>query len=113
MEYTLFAILTIFSIIVVIEFTKIITRYFLANKKETDIITVLPISGRIEDVEYLIRQLMWKSNWEKSSQKLILLDLGADDETVGICKNLCKDNLSLKFFTPRELEEFLGSYSAK
>ena len=113
MEYTLFTILILFSIFVVIEFTRIITKYFLKNKKEADIITVFPISGRIEDVEYLIRQLMWKSNWEKSSQKLILLDLGADDETVGICKNLCRDNLSLKFFTPRELEEFLGSYSAK
>ena len=113
MEYTLFAILIIFFIVVIIEFIKIITKNFLTGKKGTDIITVLPISGRIEDVEYLIRQLMWKSNWEKTSQKLILLDLGADDETVGICKNLCKDNILLKFFTPKELEEFLGSYSAK
>ena len=111
MENILFAILIIFSIFVVIEFTNIITKYFLSNKKDTQIITVLPIRGKIEDVEYLIRQLMWNSNWEKSSQIIILLDLGADDETVEICKNICKDNIALKFLNPKELEEYLQNYT--
>lgn len=115
MEYTLFAIAVICFIIVIIEFTKIISRYFLANKKDANVITVLPVKGNVEDVEYLIRQLMWKSNWDNTSlsQKIVLLDLGADDETAGICRNLCKDNTSLKFFSTKELEEFLSNYNLK
>lgn len=113
MNYTLISILIICSIIAIIEFTEILTNCFLKNKKEQRIITILPIRGRMEDVEYSIRQLLWKNKWINDSnfKYLILLDLGADDETASICNSICKDNLFIKFYNSQELQNFLESFN--
>ena len=109
MEFTLFALLMICCIFAVIEITRAIMQHILMTKKMANTITVMPINGRIDDIEYIVRHLMWKSSWEDdfSPQKIIILNLGADEETVNICKCLCEDNHMIKFCTLEELEEYL------
>lgn len=109
MEFALFALLMIGCIFAVIEITRALMQYILLTKKTPNTITVMPISGRIDDVEYIVRGLMWKKNWTDDNipEKIILLDLGADDETVSICKSLAEDNELIEFYSPQELENYL------
>ena len=109
MEFTIFTLTMICCIFAVIEITRAIMQYVLMAKKRTNTITVMPINGKIDDIEYIVRHLMWKNSWgdDYTTQKIIILDLGADEETVSICKCLCEENQMIKFCTPKELEEYL------
>ena len=109
MEYMLFAVVMIGCIFAVIEIIHVIVQYILPPKKVSDTITVMPITGRMDDVEYVVRGLLWQKNWSdiKSNGKIILLNLGADDETISVCKNFADENEMVELFTPIELEKYL------
>ncbi len=110
MKFAIFAIMMIGCIFAIIEITRAIMQYILFSKEHTDdIITVVPVTGKINDIEFIVRNLVWRSNWnsEDSTAKIILLDLGADEDAVNICRKLSEKNYFIEFLSPQEFENFL------
>lgn len=109
MEYALFAVLMVGCIFAAIEMIRLLAHALLPTRRNTNILTVMPISGRMDDIEYIVRGIIEQKNWtdEKHSGKIILLDLGAEEETVRICKSFAEENVMVELFTPSELEKYL------
>lgn len=109
MDSVIFSLILIGCIFAVVEIVRQISHYILSSRKNISSITVMPVSGRMDDVEYVVRGLLWQKNWSelKNYGKIILLDLGADDETVRICQSFAEENELIEFFTPSELENYL------
>lgn len=57
---------------------------------EGNIITVIPIEGHCESVEYRIRCAYEKANWSAANSRIICLDKGMDKETREICYKVCE-----------------------
>ena len=56
---------------------------------------VLPIEGRIENMEQLLRYYRHRLEWDMPSagiDKLVILDNGADESTKEICLRFCDEN---------------------
>lgn len=98
------------SVLLVVCITGFFIKYIFLSKNSVSAITILPIKGRIENVEYLIRNIIIKSAWEKnySPQKIILVDMGSDSETLDICKAMCAENDILILCKPSEIAENLN-----
>ncbi len=64
------------------------------KKQNSNIISIIPLSGHVENAEYLIRSsLIEHKNSNKSS--IILIDLGMDNETKEICRIMALANSSV------------------
>lgn len=57
---------------------------------EGNIITVIPIDGHCENVEYRIRCAYERANWSAANSRIICLDKGMDKETRKICYKVCE-----------------------
>lgn len=57
---------------------------------EGSIVTVIPIEGHCENVEYRIRCAYERANWSAADSQLICLDKGMDKETREICQRVCE-----------------------
>lgn len=52
----------------------------------------IPIYGHCENIEFIIRKIIFKYTWltEFSDLKIMIIDNGADSETLKICENLAR-----------------------
>lgn len=109
MDYALFALFMIMCIIISMEIIQGLLRWIFREKTAPEMITVFPIRGGCTDVEYIVRYLMWKKeNLENpDTEKIILADLGADEETVLMCKKLMEDFPAVEFCKGDELSSRL------
>lgn len=57
---------------------------------EGNIVTVIPIEGHCENIEYRIRCAYERANWSAADSRLICLDKGMDKETCEICQKVCE-----------------------
>ncbi len=57
---------------------------------EGNIITVIPIEGHCESIEYRIRCAYERANWSAANSRIICLDKGMDKETREICHKVCE-----------------------
>jgi hypothetical protein len=78
-------ILLLLSIITTVEIIKLFTVNF---KSSVPLLYVVPLSGQVEDIEYILRNIKWKG----MAQKVILLNDNASEETLEICEKFCKEN---------------------
>ncbi len=108
-EYIIFAMLLISCIFAVIEAVRIYAKIYLSSKIKFGALTVIPLFDGGNDVEYIVRSLMWKLNWKECClrEEIVLLDLGVDEETALVCKKLSEDNGFVYFLKPDELKDFL------
>lgn len=81
----LFIILSIFGLVNIVR--KIIM--WLLKYDDGEIITVIPIKGHCENVEYRIRCAYERANWSSENHRIICLDKGMDDETRRLCSKIC------------------------
>lgn len=81
----LFIILSIFGLVSIVK--KIIM--WLLKYDDGEIITVIPIKGHCENIEYRIRCAYERANWSSENHHIICLDKGMDDETRRLCSKIC------------------------
>lgn len=62
---------------------------WLLKYDDGEIITVIPIKGHCENIEYRIRCAYEKANWSSENHHIICLDKGMDDETRRLCSKIC------------------------
>lgn len=67
---------------------------------EGNIITVIPIEGHCENIEYRIRCAYERANWSAANSRIICLDKGMDKETLEICQKVC-DRFNIKIIRSR------------
>lgn len=108
MEYALFALFMIACIFAAIELVRLMVRYLTVWKAAPKVVVALPVRGKMEDVEYQVRGLLLKCGWENCGGKLLLVDLGADEETLDICRRLCQEDSRLELCLASQLEERLA-----
>lgn len=80
-----FVILSILGLISIIR--KIIL--WLLKYDDGEIITVIPIKGHCENIEYRIRCAYERANWSSENHRIICLDKGMDAETRILCNKIC------------------------
>lgn len=109
MEYTLFALFMILCVIAAIEIIQGLVKWIFASKSPDKSIIIFPVKGTCEDIEYIVRYLNWKCGNEPFdfAEKILLVDMGADNETVTLCKKLCEDYETVGFCKSSEIEEYL------
>ena len=80
-----FVILSIFGLVSIVR--KIIM--WLLKYDDGEIITVIPIKGHCENIEYRIRCAYERANWSSENHRIICLDKGMDAETRILCNKIC------------------------
>lgn len=81
-----------------LELLKHIFKKLLFQNKKAPIKEVkIPIYGHCENIEFIIRKLIFKYTWlgENANLKITIVNNGADDETLRICKYLAQKNPEL------------------
>lgn len=111
MEYIYLALLTCIFIFGLIELLELISRKMIYKRRDfcTKKIIIIPISGHIEDIEFFVRGLLNEKRWGSvlKCSKLVLADVGLDEETRKICKILCEENEEISLSSNDELISLL------
>lgn len=65
-------------------------RLMFQNKKAPIKEVKIPIYGHCENIEFIIRKIIFKYAWlgEHRNMKITIINNGADSETIGICNAL-------------------------
>lgn len=88
---------TILLLAAVVGFAHILSmleQKLLHSKHQAHTITVVPLSGHVEEMELLIRELR-TGRRRKENTNLLLVDAGMDEETRSICEKLCGEYVDL------------------
>lgn len=99
--------LTLFALLGVVELCRLIRFYILSPKGSKQTVTIVPVNGHEEKLEYIIRASLARSRWYTSRQLLVIADMGMDAETRMICERLCRDNEEIYCCKAQELNSVL------
>lgn len=103
-SYILFFMILLTSIIGTIEIIRTIYEMFFFKKPETHTISVLPLTVNTEDVEYLIRGALLKTDG-----KLIVVDMGIDELDSNIISRLNDQYHRITIVKQNELCNYIGA----
>lgn len=78
------------------------------TNKFSNIISIVPLKGHIENAEYIVRSLMTE-NRDANTRNIIIIDLGLDRETKEICNILCNQNPDIHLCAKKDLEKVISS----
>lgn len=76
-----------------VDLAKIILKSIMfKNRKRSTKEVKIPIYGHCENIEFIIRKIIFKYTWliERPNLKITIINNGADGETLKICKYLAK-----------------------
>ena len=93
MEAVVFTVVISVFVISLVCLVKVVSKNFLKSKNNVyKVISVIPLKGSCDDVEYTVRSVMWGDNWnEYCVHKIILAMQDCDDETVLLCNKLAQE----------------------
>lgn len=82
------------ALIGVVEVLRALLLVLFPPKKCVNYLLVVPLSGHIEDVEYILRNAAMRARLIGGTgySSLIVMDCGLDEETRGICDTVCRDS---------------------
>ena len=84
-------------------------RKFIYPPSFSDLYCLLPITANMKTPELTISWMYFNMTWDAGTyQGLILLDLGADDDTLEICRQLCLKNDGMYLCKPEQLGSMLA-----
>ncbi|GAA6513724.1 hypothetical protein [Merdimmobilis hominis] len=71
--------------------------------------TMIPVSGHMEDAEQVLRWAFSTMRWDywANANWLLILDMGADEETLAICRAFCTQESGARILTPQQLLELM------
>lgn len=99
--------LMVLGVFGVIELTGMISIWVNRPKAPPACIMVVPIKGKLENTEQLLRYVREVAQWSPESQRAVLVDLGLEDESRDICQQLCRSDNRLEFYTTEQFAERL------
>ena len=84
-------------------------RWMLRPRRMYRFYTMIPISGHMEDAEQILRWAFSTMRWDYWSHAnwLLILDLGADEETLEICRTFCSRESGASILTPHQLLDLM------
>lgn len=101
--------LVFFLIMGLVETCRLLLLWLLRPEKMEEAALVVPLTGHVEDAEYLLRSAAQSFQWDRSRcpKRLICVDGGMDQETKEICLHLQRELPFLEICSPQELGEVL------
>ena len=101
--------LVFFLVLGLNETCRLLLMWLLKPEKIAESVLLIPLSGHVEDAEYLLRGAAEPFRWEKHKQprRFICVDGGMDRETLEICRCLQKELPFLEICRPEELSGIL------
>lgn len=101
--------LVFFLIMGLVETCRLLLLWLLRPEKMEEVALVLPLTGHVEDAEYLLRSAAQSFQWDRTRcpKRLLCVDGGMDQETKEICLHLQRELPFLEICTPEELKEKL------
>jgi len=114
MEAAIFSAILLVAILFIICIVKIVSKGFLFKNGELScFITLIPVNGKNEEIEYTVRSLLWDKAWGKyTGQYILLVLIDCDAETYKICEKLSEEFESVSFCKSSELESFISNPSS-
>lgn len=106
METVFYIALLLAAVIGFAHIFEIFENWLLKPRKKVNTVTIVPLSGHIEDVEQIIRDLKSGDCLKRETQYL-LADTGMDKETRDICETLCSKDLSVTFCESYQISDLL------
>ncbi len=101
--------LVFFLIMGLVETCRLLLLWLLRPEKMEEAALVVPLTGHVEDAEYLLRSAAQSFQWDRTRcpKRLLCVDGGMDQETREICLHLQRELPFLEICTPEELKEKL------
>jgi len=108
--------MTLLIIIGIIEVFRLLSLIILRTKDNSSVMIIVPISGKDEKAEFLLRNAVAKIKWlgAAGSKKIICLDINMDPETRKICEIIkneyefieicCSEELNKVFYNNKNFE---------
>ena len=85
-EAIAYAVLLFAAVIGFVHLFGALERRLLFRKRKSSVISVIPLSGHVEEMELLVRDLLSSQRWNRAQQDaIVLVDVGLDVETRNIC----------------------------
>jgi hypothetical protein len=109
MFYIWYAVIIITSTIGIVEIIRLIEQKMMSVKQKPYIFSLLPLQGHVEQVEFLVRSIITENRWENfnSQVTMIIIDMGLDEETQNICKNISGEYPFIVFCKQNEIDTVL------
>lgn len=101
--------LVFFLVMGLVETCRLLLLWLLRPEKMEEAALVVPLTGHVEDAEYLLRSAAQSFQWDRTRcpKRLLCVDGGMDQETKKICLHLQRELPFLEICTPEELKEKL------
>lgn len=101
--------LVFFLVMGLVETCRLLLLWLLRPEKMEEAALVVPLTGHVEDAEYLLRSAAQSFRWDRTRcpKRLICVDGGMDRETREICLHLQRELPFLEICRPEELSELL------
>lgn len=94
------------SLVGIFTLVRLLAEKLLDGAPEEEVISILPVKGHEERVEYLLRALS-----EKARHKIIVADFGMDEETREIVLRMKAEFQNFNLLDENELDDYIGSLS--
>lgn len=94
------------SLVGIFTLVRLLTDWVYRDAPEEDVISILPLKGHEERIEYLIRGLS-----AHSQHKIIVADFGMDQETRDIVLRLKAEHQNLCVLQENELDDYILSFA--
>ena len=109
MEYLWVALFVVIMVVGLLALLGNIDNCLYGNSDIAATITVLKLRGSEKNIEYIVRNLIAGQSCSTRSDnyKIILLDRGADDETMHICNYLCEELPCVTLCKDNEFEQVM------
>ncbi|WP_069988193.1 hypothetical protein [Massilioclostridium coli] len=106
MSYILYTVILIAAVIGLVEIFGWIEQKIVFGKQKLNMVWILPLSGKIDNVELMVRNVINQARWNKNSKnsQIILLNMGMDVETEQICQMICQDMNHAQLYTQDEFQ---------
>lgn len=73
----------------------------------------VPITKNTDNLEYIIRELLYKIMQSCITVTIIMCDYGADTETLEICDRMIRENSNFCLVKPEEVEKVIAKLKQK
>lgn len=111
MVYVIISIVVIVFVISIICLVKVVSRNVTRTRKDSyKVISVIPLMGKCDDVEYRVRSVIWGDTWNDICVHKIVLAVGnCDEDTKKICSKLSEEYQCVEVCDIAKINSFIMS----
>ena len=105
-EAVIYGVIWCFALYGILVMIQDISRSFSYQKIEKNIKLIMTVKNAENGIENYIRELKFSKNFYNN---LVVIDLGSNDDTVEILRELEKENINIKILTKEEGKKYLNN----